>query len=892
MAMKKLDPLLDPDFLRKLDEFEHKVIYAKIIALDSNENSTQEITGVITGGSISVDGTSAVRRTCSLTLVAQNINVDDFYWGVNAKFKLEIGLENNINSNYPDIIWFKQGTYLISSFNSSLATNTYTISIQGKDKMVLLNGEVGGIVPSSWDFAKIDETKPDGSIEQTQYPIKDIILQGVHEYAQEPWENIIVNDLDDYGIELLEYEGDSPFYYLIRYDASGSDSREVANMTMNSGMKCFVRLDRYNNGRVESTEWKDATLGEIENIAVPESGTHYSYEKLIDELDPAGNVSESSQYLRAIIKLQDDKAQTLYTVAKIESQGSMKVCGYRLTDITYPYDLIVAPGTSFTTGVLDPIVQMLGNFEYFYNVDGQFVFQKKKTFTDTSYNNLVSEHSINGEAWAGSKQDGSKYSYVFNGNKLIGALQSSPQLSNLKNDFSIWGQRTYDQINVPIHARYAIDHKPMWYRAIGNHIHRNKTTWLTEKINGTQLQVRDTKDHTVKTLSTDYDYDNAGDIYCTQEGWDKYQEAIKEYKLTDAVNRTDKKVHIVDWREIIYQMANDYRRHYHEEGFLDQVRQNNYILTTNQKENVEGADDSYVIYKHNGYDSWYPKGFTGYEKYYVDFEMNLSQGSLAYWRELYNPECIKDSGETVGMYKPTGDWEPDDSLEVWSADKIYDKDRRIKYNGTVYRSTKWSNSTEPGTPGSADWVEDIGTYTYNADGWNPDILNDPEKLNFWFDFLDTTGELNAYAVQNIGQRSKATNDTTIKSIYFKETPNVIFYTSDADKEKQEIVNSNSHKPGYSYIHIPEGLDDLFSISSQGKSAMDVIDEYMYDYLYPATQISLTTVPIYYLSPNTLIYLDDKTTGTVGEYIAQKFSYSLGTTTTMSITAVETAKRIY
>ena len=79
MAMKKLDPLLDPDFLRKLDEFEHKVIYAKIIALDSNENSTQEITGVITGGSISVDGTSAVRRTCSLTLVAQNINVDDFY---------------------------------------------------------------------------------------------------------------------------------------------------------------------------------------------------------------------------------------------------------------------------------------------------------------------------------------------------------------------------------------------------------------------------------------------------------------------------------------------------------------------------------------------------------------------------------------------------------------------------------------------------------------------------------------------------------------------------------------------------------------------------------------------------------------------------------------------
>ena len=52
--------------------------------------------------------------------------------------------------------------------------------------MCLLNGEVGGTVPASWDFATEDVTQDDGSVENQQIPVKDIILQAVHEYAQEP----------------------------------------------------------------------------------------------------------------------------------------------------------------------------------------------------------------------------------------------------------------------------------------------------------------------------------------------------------------------------------------------------------------------------------------------------------------------------------------------------------------------------------------------------------------------------------------------------------------------------------------------------------------------------------------------------------------------------------
>ena len=101
-----MNALLDKDFLKKLDNYNSREIYARITALTVNEAPIEFIEGQVTGGSINIDGASAVRRTCSLSLVAQGININNFYWGLNNKFKLEIGLKNFIDPKYPDIIWF------------------------------------------------------------------------------------------------------------------------------------------------------------------------------------------------------------------------------------------------------------------------------------------------------------------------------------------------------------------------------------------------------------------------------------------------------------------------------------------------------------------------------------------------------------------------------------------------------------------------------------------------------------------------------------------------------------------------------------------------------------------------------------------------------------------
>ena len=147
--------LLDKTFLKQLDQDRHKVVYIKIISLNLDEDPIAEITGNVVSGNINVDGKSCVRRTCNLQLVTNVVRINEVDWSLRTKFSVYLGLKNTIDSRYDDIIWFPQGVFIITSFSSVLNQSGYTISITGKDKMCLINGDVGGQLFAAHDFATI-----------------------------------------------------------------------------------------------------------------------------------------------------------------------------------------------------------------------------------------------------------------------------------------------------------------------------------------------------------------------------------------------------------------------------------------------------------------------------------------------------------------------------------------------------------------------------------------------------------------------------------------------------------------------------------------------------------------------------------------------------------------
>jgi hypothetical protein len=67
---------------------------------------------------------------------------------------------------------------------------------------------------------------------------------------------------------------------------------------------------------------------------------------------------------------EDPVPNKLYTIALIQYGDDI---GYRVTDLTYPGDLVSSVGDSLTA-ILDKIKAMLGDYEYFYDIDGRFVF--------------------------------------------------------------------------------------------------------------------------------------------------------------------------------------------------------------------------------------------------------------------------------------------------------------------------------------------------------------------------------------------------------------------------------------------------------------------------------------------------------------------------------------
>ena len=435
----KNNPLLDKDFLYQLDQCRSKKIYAKIISLTLDELPIEEITGRVTGGSINIDGTSAVRRTCSVSLVAEDVKINDYYWGINTKFQLFIGVENTVDEKYENIIWFKQGIFLITSFNTSLQLNTYNISIQGKDKMCLINGDIGGTIESlTADFGKYEQVDSKGNIIKKDYLLKEIITEAVHHYAKEPYSNIIVKDLDMTGLELLEYRGDKDLYLLIKDDVvTGYRFQDDPN---NSN---YYMEDSKNLGhRIQVN---------IENLPF--------YDERISMTFGEGTNSPTKIYTA------ESDTTDAWTVARIQFGDT---CGYRETELTYVDDLIANVGESIGKAVLDKIVSMLGNYEYFYDIDGHFVFQEKPNYINNSWNSIQKNE---GELYVENAAYTSPIVYSFLDSNLITSFQNTPNLSNLKNDYSIWGTKKSGDNEIPIHLRYAIDSKPVYYKNFNGDIY-------------------------------------------------------------------------------------------------------------------------------------------------------------------------------------------------------------------------------------------------------------------------------------------------------------------------------------------------------------------------------------------------------------------------------------
>lgn len=409
------DFLNDKIFLDKLDHLKIKEQLIKLTILSWSEESICEIQGKALSGSLNIDGSSSMRRTGNLVVYADkkfndltNLNNDI---AINRKVKIELGIRNivpkeeagyfneygtyieriiNYQDLYGDVVWFPLGTFVIFNPNISYSLEGVTISLTLQDKMCLLNGNAGGVIPAAVTFSESEYVDDDGNTVIEHPTIYQIIEELVNHFGEEKLANILITDLSETVKQVVKYIGYEYLYYVdgIRQD----------------------------------------------------------------------NSQRFQMYYTNINHAEEAKAQ-LQEGASITTYKSGQDIGFREVPFEYPGELTCGAGDTITS-VLDNIIKILGNFEYFYDIDGIFHFQEIKNYMNTTYTEDILRQ-LNTDVDYKVDFSKGKSVYNFKGTELIININNTPNWDNIKNDFVIWGKRKgIDNVEYPIRYHLAIDRRP------------------------------------------------------------------------------------------------------------------------------------------------------------------------------------------------------------------------------------------------------------------------------------------------------------------------------------------------------------------------------------------------------------------------------------------------
>lgn len=226
------DFMNDRSFLLKLNQHKVREYLAAIIVLDfETENPIARLEGKIVSGSMTVAANSAVRKTCSLTIVfdedTKNITDINNLIAIDKKISLSLGLKNPFYhlpqyAQYGEELWFKQGLFVITRASSSISVSSAQVSIELQDKMAFLNGTCGGTLPANTSFHDRIIYDKDGNY-TTEYPlIKEIIFEAVNHYGGEHPSRIVIEDVPDVGRKVVRWRGSTPINFQSEIDAKNS----------------------------------------------------------------------------------------------------------------------------------------------------------------------------------------------------------------------------------------------------------------------------------------------------------------------------------------------------------------------------------------------------------------------------------------------------------------------------------------------------------------------------------------------------------------------------------------------------------------------------------------------------------------------------------------------
>ena len=466
---RNLNYLKDSSFLLKLDNEFNRTYQVKINVLDLEEAPVESIEGkVLPGSTITIDGNSSVRRTCSITFLAEDTVNDltdiDNLLSINKKIEILIGIKNNIDRvHYDDIIWFPQGIYVIIQPSITQNVSGCLITLSCKDKMCLLNGERGGNLPTSVTFHEYDQEIGEMRVESEDELYYLVSINQINEYT-----------VYQYIEEILDEDNEGAIRHEQVYKMQNKQKGFISVSSSVIGTKIAIPQCIY-----------DIVYTLVCNYGHEDEERIYVNDLPLEMKQIVHQKTKDSKENNPSLYFKEENGSCMYTLSappEGQEDGQREFLtgddvGYVYTDFTYPGKLISNIGDNVCT-ILDKIKNTLGNYEYFYDTDGNFVFQEIQNYLNTAYdptdeyrldenrkvymNDSLTQYNklavINDSNYMVEYNSNTRVTYVFNEDTgLITSYSNTLSYSNLKNDFHIWGKNDNKDV---IHYHLVIKRKP------------------------------------------------------------------------------------------------------------------------------------------------------------------------------------------------------------------------------------------------------------------------------------------------------------------------------------------------------------------------------------------------------------------------------------------------
>ena len=192
---------------------------------------------------------------------------------------------------------------------------------------------------------------------------------------------------------------------------------------------------------------------------------------------------------------------------------------------------------------------------------------------------------------------------------------------------------------------------------------------------------------------------------------------------------------------------------------------------------------------------------------------------------------------------------------------------------------------------------DLRASSYIKDGkviytgaFKPEVLKNQSEIDYFLDFIDSDAAISELSVSNIGRRTHVLNDNEVNCVFEPSVPDFVLIETgqrDTEEKRNECISRNQK-----YVQVDSFIYSMLSIGGSSNSAYERVKDLLYQETSYNESIQIQALPIYYLEPNTRIYIEDKKSGVEGEYLVNKLTIPLSYNGTMSISATKAISKVY